>query len=55
MVRVDEDTCRCASRLDQNETTWRNAILEQSLSFAEHNGDDPHPIFVDKSGADQRL
>jgi hypothetical protein len=35
MVRVDEDTSRRASRLDQSEATRRHAILEQPLSFAE--------------------
>ena len=36
MVRVDEDTSRRASCLDQSEATRRHAVLEQPLSFAEH-------------------
>jgi hypothetical protein len=34
-ARVDEDTPRRASRLDQSEATWRHAVFEQALSFAE--------------------
>src|ERR1700730_16057236 len=55
MVRVDEDTSRRASRLDQSEAARRNAVLEQPLSFAEHQRKDPDAIFVDEFGGDQRL
>src|SRR5262245_56526989 len=55
MVRVDEDTARRASRLDQSEGTRRHAVLEQPLSFAEHHWRYPDAILVDEFGGDQRL
>jgi hypothetical protein len=55
MVRVDEDTSRRASRLDQSEATRRHAVLEQPLSFAEHQRKYPDAILVDEFGGDQRL
>jgi hypothetical protein len=55
MVRVDEDTSRRASRLDQSEATRRHAFLEKPLSFAEHQRKYPDAILVDEFGGDQRL
>ena len=55
MVRIDEDTSGRASRRDQSEATRRHAVLEQPLSFAEHQRKDPDAIFVDEFGGDQRL
>src|SRR5579862_600220 len=55
MIGVHEDTSGGASRLDQRESAWRNAILEESLSFAEHNRNDPEAVFVDELGGDKRL
>jgi hypothetical protein len=55
MVRVDEDTSRCAPRLDQSEAARRHAALEQPLSFAEHHRKYPDAILVDQIGGDQRL
>ena len=37
-----------ASRLDQDEAEWRNAVLEQPFPFAEHQRKDPHAILVDE-------
>src|SRR5215813_7112599 len=54
-VGVEEDATRRALGGNQRETTWRDAIFEQSFSFAEHHRSDPHAIFVDEIGADQRL
>src|SRR5437899_8725006 len=54
-VCVDEDALGRASRLDQGEAAWRNAVLEQLLSFAEHQRKDPDAIFVDEFDGDQRL
>src|SRR5262249_46238109 len=54
-VGVEEDATRRALSGNQRETTWRDAIFEQSFSFAEHHRSDPHAIFVDEIGADQRL
>src|SRR5438270_5816338 len=45
-VCVDEDALGRASRLDQGEAAWRNAVLEQPLSFAEHQRKGPDAIFV---------
>ena len=55
MVRVDEDTSRRASCLDQSEATRRHAVLEQPLSFAEHHRKYPDAILVDEFAGDQRL
>jgi hypothetical protein len=55
MVRVDENTFRRASRLDQSEAKRRHAALEQPLSFAEHQRKYPNAKLVDESGGDQRL
>src|SRR4029450_4072776 len=54
-VGVEEDAPWRASRCNQRETTWRDAIFEQPLSFAEHQRKDPDAIFVDEFGGDQRL
>src|SRR5215475_13119976 len=54
-VGVEEDATRRALGGNQRETTWRDAIFEQSFSFAEHHRSDPHAILVDEIGADQRL
>src|SRR5262245_37869646 len=54
-VCVDEDALGRASRLDQGEAARRNAVLEQPFSFAEDYRKDPHAIFVDEFGGDQRL
>src|SRR4029450_2494993 len=54
-VGVEEDAPWRASRCNQRETTWRDAIFEQPLSFAEHQRKDPDAIFVDEYGGDQRL
>ena len=39
----------------RGEAAWRNAVLEQPLSFAEHRRKDPDAIFVDEFDGDQRL
>jgi hypothetical protein len=54
-VCVDENTLGRAACLDQSEAAWRNAVLEQSPSFAEHNRKDRDTIFVDEIGSDQCL
>src|SRR5262249_41441582 len=54
-VGVDEDALGRASRLDQGKAARRNVVLEQPLSFAEHQRKDPDVIFVDEFGGDQRL
>ena len=55
MVRVDEDTSRRASRLDQSEATRRHAVFEEPLSFAEHQRKYPDAILVDESSGDQTV
>src|SRR2546423_14012905 len=55
MVRVAEDPSRRASRLGQSEATRRHAVLEQPLSFAEHQRKYPDAILVNEFGGDQRL
>src|SRR5437763_10223552 len=55
MVRVDEHTSRRASRLDQSEATRRHAVLEQPLSFAQHQRKYPDAMLVDEFCSDQRL
>src|SRR5262245_2694189 len=55
MVRVEEDTSRRASRLDQGEAARRHAVLEQPLSFAEHQRKYPDAMLVDEFGGDQGL
>jgi hypothetical protein len=50
-VRVDEDASGRASRLDRSEATRRHAVLEQPLSFAEHQRKDPDATLVDSDGA----
>ena len=47
--------CYPTERLDQLKAARRNAVLEQPLSFAEHQRKDPDVIFVDEFGGDQRL
>ena len=54
-VGVEEDALWRAPRCNQRETTWRDAIFEQPLSFAEHQRKEPDMIFVDEFGGDQRL
>jgi hypothetical protein len=54
-VGVEEDATWRAPRCNQRETTWRDAIFEQPLSFAEHQRKEPDVIFVDEFGGDQRL
>jgi hypothetical protein len=54
-VGVEEDALWRAPRCNQRETTWRDAIFEQPLSFAEHQRKDPDAIFVNQVGGDQRL
>src|ERR671936_1031009 len=54
-VGVEEDALWRAPRCNQRETTWRDAIFEQPLSFAEHQRKDPEAIVVDEVGGDQRL
>ena len=54
-VGVEEDAPWRAPRCNQSETTWRDTIFEQTLSFAEHQRIDPDSIFVDEFGGDQRL
>src|SRR5262245_35407033 len=54
-VGEDEDAAWRAARCNQSETTRRNALLEQPLSFSEHHWKDPEAIFVDEIGGDQRL
>jgi hypothetical protein len=53
MVRVDQDTSRRTSRLDQREATRRHAVLEQPLSFAEYPRKYPDAILVDEFGGDR--
>src|SRR5262245_10317063 len=55
MVRVDQDTSRRASRLDQSKGARRHAVLEQPFSLAEHDWSYPEAILIDEVGGDQRL
>jgi hypothetical protein len=54
-IGIDEDAHGRASRLDQSEAAWRNAVFEQPLALAEDHWKDPEAMFVDKLGGDQRL
>ena len=42
-------------RCHEREPTWRDASSKQPFSVAKHDWGDPHAVFVDEVGSDQRL